>query len=150
MWRTLERVGRKDVSVILLVRHASAGDRTAWSGNDRLRTLDERGLRQARELVGLLASFEVDRFISSPALRCVQTIEPSAFECALSLEVREEVSEERQAADGAAFIRSLQKANVAVSCHGGLSELVCGRSQKKGEVIVLDGERVAETFRARG
>jgi phosphohistidine phosphatase SixA len=136
--------------VILLVRHAFAGDRTAWSGDDHLRPLDERGLRQARELVDLLASYDVDRFISSPALRCVQTIEPSACERALSIEVREELSEERQAGDGAAFVRSLQGADVAVSCHGGLSEIVCGRTQKKGEVIVLDGERLVETFRARG
>jgi 8-oxo-(d)GTP phosphatase len=136
--------------VILLVRHASAGDRTAWPGDDRLRPLDERGLRQARELVGLLSAYEVDRFISSPALRCVQTIEPSAFERVLWAEVREELSEERQSGDGAAFVRSLQDVNVAVSCHGGLSDIVCGRSQKKGEVIVLDGERLVKTFRARG
>jgi 8-oxo-(d)GTP phosphatase len=136
--------------VILLVRHASAGDRTAWPGDDRLRPLDERGLRQARELVGLLSAYEVDRFISSPALRCVQTIEPSAFERVLCAEVREELSEERQSGDGAAFVRSLQDVNVAVSCHGGLSDIVCGRSQKKGEVIVLDGERLVKTFRARG
>lgn len=142
--------GPQDLGVILLIRHASAGDRTAWSGDDRLRPLDERGLRQARELVGLLASYEVDRFISSPALRCVQTIEPSAFERALSAEVHEELSEEQQAGKGAAFVRSLRGANVAVSCHGGLSDIVCARSQKKGEVIVLDGNRLVETFRARG
>jgi len=40
--------------------------------------------------------------------------------------------------------------DAAVSCHGGLSDTICGESQKKGEVIVLDGTEVVTRFRAEG
>jgi 8-oxo-dGTP diphosphatase len=136
--------------VILLVRHASAGDREAWEDDDRLRPLDERGRRQAVQLIELLAPYRLERILSSPALRCVQTVEPLALARGLSIEVSDELSEERQHLDGAALVRSLQGVDAAVSCHGGLSEAVCGESQKKAEVLVLEGTAVVERFRAKG
>jgi 8-oxo-(d)GTP phosphatase len=33
---------------LVLVRHASAGDRPEWEGDDRLRPLDKRGRKQAK------------------------------------------------------------------------------------------------------
>ena len=39
---------------LLVVRHASAGDRSRWKGDDRLRPLDRRGRRQAEGLVTVL------------------------------------------------------------------------------------------------
>jgi 8-oxo-dGTP diphosphatase len=136
--------------VILLVRHASAGDRVVWEGDDRLRPLDERGRRQATELVELLAPYELDRILSSPAIRCVQTVEPLALARGLSIEVRDELSEEHQDVDGPALVRSLQGVDAAVSCHGGLSEAVCGESQKKAEALVLEDGAVVKRLRARG
>ena len=136
--------------MILLVRHASAGDRDVWDGDDRLRPLDERGRRQASELVELLAAYQVERILSSPALRCVQTVEPLALARGLSIEVRDELSEERQSLEGAALVRSLQGVEAALSCHGGLSEAVCGESQKKAEVLVLEGATVVGRLRAKG
>ena len=134
--------------MILLVRHASAGDRYEWEGADSLRPLDERGLRQADELVELLAEYEVKQVVSSPALRCIQTVEPFARSLGLELEIRGELSEQRQSVEGPALVASLHDA--AVSCHGGLSDTICGESQKKGEVIVLDGTEVVTRFRAEG
>jgi phosphohistidine phosphatase SixA len=136
--------------VILLVRHASAGDREQWDGDDRVRPLDDRGRRQADELVELLAEYEVTRLLSSPSLRCIQTVEPFAQARGLDIEIRDELSEERQLVDGPALVASLHDVDAAISCHGGLSEAVCGESQKKGEVIVLDGTAVVTRLRARG
>ena len=63
---------------VFLVRHASAGDPHRWSGDDRDRPLDERGRGQAMGLVALLAPYRPERVISSPAVRCVQTVAPLA------------------------------------------------------------------------
>jgi 8-oxo-dGTP diphosphatase len=136
--------------VILLVRHASAGKRDEWEGDDRPRPLDDRGLRQAGELVRLFIPYEIDRLLSSPYRRCVQTVEPLARARGLEIQVCEELSEERQTEDGPGLVRSLQGVDAALSCHGGLSESVCGESQKKGEVLVLDGTAVVARIRARG
>ena len=65
---------------VILLRHASAGDRDGWDGDDRLRPLDEKGCREAETLVEELRRFTVRRVVSSPYTRCVQTVEPLAAE----------------------------------------------------------------------
>jgi len=79
---------------VLVVRHASAGSRSGWVGDDHLRPLDESGYRQAEELVRLLAHFDPTEIVSADFLRCRQTVEPLAE--TLGIHVRETpiVSEE--------------------------------------------------------
>lgn len=136
--------------MILLVRHASAGDREEWDGDDRPRPLDERGRRQANGLIELLVEYEVTRLLSSPSLRCIQTVDAFAQARGLEIEIRDELSEERQHVDGPALVASLHDGDAALSCHGGLSEAICGESQKKAEVLVLDGTAVVTRLRAKG
>jgi 8-oxo-dGTP diphosphatase len=124
---------------LLLIRHARAGDREEWQGDDRLRPLDKRGRRQARWLVELLADYEITRILSSPYDRCVQTVEPLSRVRGIEIEAREELGEELQADEGASLVGSLLGEEVAICCHGGLSDVVAGERQKKGETLVLDG-----------
>jgi 8-oxo-dGTP diphosphatase len=64
---------------LILVRHASAGDKDDWAGDDLQRPLDDEGAQDALRLAGLLACFAPSaRVISSPALRCVETMRPYA------------------------------------------------------------------------
>jgi phosphohistidine phosphatase SixA len=134
---------------LLLIRHAWAGSRETWQGDDRLRPLDERGRRQAAGLVELLADQPVARLLTSSYLRCVQTVEPLAAARGLRVELREELGEDRQGTDGAALVRALAGDDVAVCGHGGL-EWVIDRPPKwkKGAVLVLDERlRVVEVRR---
>jgi phosphohistidine phosphatase SixA len=119
------------VSVILL-RHASAGDRDAWHGDDRLRPLDKRGEAQALSLRDLLLLRGVTRVVSSPSLRCMQTVAP------LGLAI---VSDERLAegADVEETFALLHDLDDAVACtHGDVIEAVLGHGLKKGAGAVLD------------
>lgn len=77
-------------SVLLLVRHAKAGRRSEWRGDDLLRPLDETGREQARNLVAFGACFAPTRVYAAEPLRCVQTVEPLA--AALDIRVRVEPS----------------------------------------------------------
>lgn len=70
---------------LFVVRHAQAGSRSEWSDDDRLRPLSERGEAQARGIADLLVGHAPKRILSSPALRCVQTVAPLAEK--LDLEV---------------------------------------------------------------
>ena len=64
---------------LILVRHASAGRKADWPGEDAMRPLDAAGVADARALAGLMACFApVARVISSPALRCTDTVRPYA------------------------------------------------------------------------
>ena len=61
-----------------MVRHAKAGSRSHWTGDDRLRPLGKKGFKQADRLVSILEPFPISALFSSPFLRCVQTVEPLA------------------------------------------------------------------------
>lgn len=78
---------------VLLVRHADAGSRFDWPGDDRSRPLSERGLGQAASLAAELAPLAPRRVLSSPFLRCTQTAQPLAERLGLEVEATEELSE---------------------------------------------------------
>lgn len=61
-----------------VVRHAKAGSRSHWTGDDRLRPLSKKGRKQAEELVEILEPYPIRAIISSPYVRCVETVEPVA------------------------------------------------------------------------
>jgi 8-oxo-dGTP diphosphatase len=123
---------------VLLVRHASAGDRDAWDGDDRARPLDERGRRQAAGLVASLAAYPIERVLTSPALRCVETVAPLAAARGLEPEAYEELSEELQATAGAELVRALDGRDVVVCGHGGLEVPVPAAPKwKKASTFVL-------------
>ena len=66
---------------LILARHASAGRKADWPGDDFARPLDLRGEADAGVLAGLLACFApAARVISSPAMRCTETVRPYAEE----------------------------------------------------------------------
>ena len=71
-----------------LLRHAHAGDRSRWTGDDADRPLSDKGERQAAALAGALADEGVDRLWSSPYLRCRQTLAPLGRK--LGLAIRDE------------------------------------------------------------
>jgi broad specificity phosphatase PhoE len=60
------------------VRHAKAGNPEKWDGDDDVRPLSKNGAAQAEALVALLAPYRIVAVLSSPSLRCVQTVEPLA------------------------------------------------------------------------
>jgi broad specificity phosphatase PhoE len=64
--------------LVLLVRHGHAGAKRQWHGDDGFRPLDALGLAQAAALVDALSPFMPARILSSPFLRCVQTVTPLA------------------------------------------------------------------------
>jgi 8-oxo-(d)GTP phosphatase len=71
---------------LIVLRHASAGRKQDWAGDDLLRPLDTRGQADALALVPLLACFEPVRVVSSPALRCTATVAPYAAHCGAPVE----------------------------------------------------------------
>jgi 8-oxo-dGTP diphosphatase len=135
---------------VFLVRHASAGERTEWEGDDRLRPLDEKGRKQAADLVALLNEFAIDRILSSPAVRCVQTVEPLARSRGVEIEQLEQLSEDWQWNAGATLVHELASEDAVVCGHGGLEQAALDDPPrwKKGAVFVLDDAlRIVETLR---
>ena len=62
--------------IAVLVRHAHAGSRKEWTGDDDHRPLDERGEQQAAALGPLLSLFKPARVCAAPLARCIDTVAP--------------------------------------------------------------------------
>ena len=78
---------------ILLIRHAKAEDRMKWNRPDRERPLTRKGERQAMILAELLGQEPIGRIMSSPALRCVQTVEPLSAALGVSIGIEDDLFE---------------------------------------------------------
>lgn len=84
---------------VVVVRHGCAGRKDDWQGPDDERPLDAAGEEQARALADAIADLEVRRLLSSPARRCVDTLEPLASKLGLEIERTDQLTSE--AAPGA-------------------------------------------------
>ena len=63
---------------VVLLRHATAGNRSDWTADDTHRPLDANGLTQAARLVTLLDGERFDQIWTSPLVRCQHTVGPLA------------------------------------------------------------------------
>ena len=123
--------------IVYLFRHARAGNREDWDGDDRLRPLDKRGRRQAEALVDQLAGRELRLILSSPYVRCVESVEPLARRRVLEVERDDALAEGAGAA--AAFDLFGRSEGPLVACvHGDLAFELLGAKLKKGATAVLE------------
>lgn len=100
---------------LLLVRHASAMRRREWSKPDRVRPLTPRGYAQADALADLLAPYGAARVLTSPYVRCVETVEPLAARLGVPVEAVDDLAE----GAGAAFAHRLPDDITLVVCSHG-------------------------------
>jgi broad specificity phosphatase PhoE len=77
--------------ILVVVPHADAGDRTKWTSDQDLRPLTDLGRSQAAMLA--LAVGRVDAIVSSPARRCVETVEPIAAASDAEIELNDDLRE---------------------------------------------------------
>jgi phosphohistidine phosphatase SixA len=114
------------VSRIVLLRHALAGHKWANPVADVGRGLDRNGRDAAAALPGALLEHLVPRaLLSSPYLRCTETLEPVADRLALRVETRDELLPDADVADAMRLL--LVAAEGAVLCtHGELITRVLG------------------------
>jgi 8-oxo-dGTP diphosphatase len=133
---------------LLIVRHARAGKRWEWEGDDRERPLDKKGRRQADGLLEQLAPYSVERIVSSPFLRCTQTVAPLSRELGVPIENRPELEEGASRGETLALLRELGDA--AVLCtHGDVLENLFGEAGRKASTRVVDlqdGEPVLREY----
>jgi len=117
---------------VYLLRHARAGRRSAWKGDDDLRPLTKVGRRQAAGIVDEVATARVTRIVSSPYVRCRQSVEPIAQRLRLPVDLADGLAE---GADLHEVLRVLEKVSdtTAVLCtHGDVIELLLDHLRREG------------------
>ena len=117
--------------LVLLVRHAKAAGRAGWSGDDRLRPLDGRGRRQAEAMAAPLAGYGPTRLVSSPHVRCVQTLEPLAALVAMPVERDDAIAEGASAAQALDLLGRIGPGPVVLCTHVDVVEALLGDDAPK-------------------
>lgn len=103
---------------IRLLRHGQAGDRDSWDGDDRVRPLTKKGRKQAGAIASSLERAGIERIVTSPYHRCVQTVEPLASLIGAKIEKRADLAEEADMDAAYALVDSLVGTNVVLCSHG--------------------------------
>jgi 8-oxo-(d)GTP phosphatase len=83
-----------DTHTVLMVRHARAGSKERYKGDDRNRPLDKYGRAQAEALAGQLLAFGASSLYAADRLRCFQTLEPLAQELGAEIHPEPQLTEE--------------------------------------------------------
>ncbi|TDK91744.1 NUDIX hydrolase [Mycolicibacterium mucogenicum] len=109
--KVLRRFTRRpaDTRTVLIVRHATAGRKARYKGDDRLRPLDKKGRAQAESLVGQLLAFGASEVHAASRTRCHQTVEPLAQEFGVRVRDEPTLTEEAFAADADAARKRVLK-----------------------------------------
>lgn len=126
------------MTTIWLIRHAKAKNRLAWDELDHLRPLTKRGHREAVVIAARVAGEPPVRLVSSPYLRCVQTLEPTAIELQLPIETTDVLAEGAGGDAATELLLSLAR-NGSIACctHGDVVFEVASLVASSG--VVLDG-----------
>jgi 8-oxo-dGTP diphosphatase len=134
---------------VFLIRHAHAGDRSAWSGDDRLRPLSRRGFAQADDIARFLGEEPITVIRSSPAIRCLQTVAPLARVRMCTVDSDARLHEGSDAEAARALIDEFADDHIALCSHGDvIPELIAllrsdgipteGRGCEKGSIWRLE------------
>lgn len=121
---------------LLVVRHAHALDRSDWDGPDQQRPLSDKGFRQAAALDTSLDPQGITRVVSSPAIRCRQTIEPLAAKSSVDVEEDDSLQEGEPGADAlqrwSVVAAAMPAEDVVVCSHGDVIEGVIDELARRG------------------
>jgi broad specificity phosphatase PhoE/8-oxo-dGTP pyrophosphatase MutT (NUDIX family) len=108
---------------LVIVRHAQATGRGSWRDDDRQRPLTSAGRQRAAGLAPVLAAYGVRRLVSSPSVRCADTLRPYAALIGAPLRTKGGLSEEGFVDNPARAMHHLRRlvergAPCAVCTHG--------------------------------
>lgn len=105
---------------LLVVRHAQAGRRSTYKGDDRARPLTARGRARAVALVPLLGGYRPQRILSSPFVRCRETVQPIAEALGLGVESVDELGE-GHGTDAVRLMTTMAGESAVLCTHGDVS-----------------------------
>jgi 8-oxo-dGTP diphosphatase len=118
--------------MVYLVRHAHAGSKAKWEGPDLARPLSAQGRKEALGLIERLDSLPVGRLLSSPAERCLQTVQPLAARLGRPVEPIEALGVDGSGARVVELLGDLALDEAVLCTHGEIIGEVFDELQKAG------------------
>ena len=126
-----------DTVKVHLVRHADAGERGTSGGPDEQRPLSKRGRKQAEALATGLDGKPLARLVASPAVRCLQTMEPLGRVRGLEIETEVRLAEGTPWQQALDLVRDLDGPSVLCS-HGDVIANLVDHLVRRGLVNAKD------------
>jgi broad specificity phosphatase PhoE len=133
--RTAITANLRGSRLLLLVRHADAGDQHRWQGPDSLRPLSPAGQAEAAGLVIGLDDYPIWRILTSPTLRCQQTVQPLARDRRLRIEHEVALGVDADLARVLALLEDPRLQDTVVCTHGELIGQVLTRLVRDGLAV---------------
>jgi 8-oxo-dGTP diphosphatase len=115
-----------------LVRHAAAGDRASWDGDDTQRPLTKKGRLQADGIADLLEPRSPTGILSSPYVRCVETAQPLADRLGLDIDVADFLEEGSGGRGFFHFVRSRPREEMVMVSHGDVIPAIIDQLGRRG------------------
>ena len=117
---------------LFLVRHAAAGNRSKWDGDDAKRPLTKKGRSQAALIADTLHEAGIERIYSSPSLRCVETVEPLADAVGAKIRLNDALAEGPDVDAAYGLAHDLAGFNAVLCSHGDVIPAVMNRMMWAG------------------
>ncbi len=121
--------------MLYLVRHAKAGSRFESDDDDFERPLTGKGRRQAIAIAERLLPHATGGLISSPIVRCVQTLEPLATKLGVAIAVDNALAEGAGFSGALALLSTLPDGSVLCS-HGDVIPETISALTRRGCVVI--------------
>jgi len=125
---------------IYLVRHAKAGSRSGYDGPDEERPLSKNGRRQTAVLTEALVDSGVTRVITSPYVRCSQTVQPLAERLGIPFELSDALAEGAGVIDALELVEKYADEQTVLCSHGDVIGDLLDHCKHLG--IALDDDRL--------
>jgi exopolyphosphatase/guanosine-5'-triphosphate,3'-diphosphate pyrophosphatase len=104
--------------ILFLVRHAKGYSRARWFEDDDLRPLTPIGDLQSEAIATAIAEEQPRSLLSSPAVRCYQTLQPLARQTGLRIELDPRLAEGADPAGVLPLLDGLGEETVVLCSHG--------------------------------
>jgi phosphohistidine phosphatase SixA len=122
--------------MIYLIRHAHAGYRSGDGADDASRRLSARGRAEAASIAERLSSQPLRRIVSSPHVRCVETVASLAAATGLEVEADPRLAEGASSLGAEALLQTIGQESVLCT-HGDVVAYLVGFLKASG--VVLEG-----------
>jgi len=134
-FQSLFESGRAKTFPLILLRHAKAMPAENWDGPDHTRPLLHKGLTQAKNVAGGVLAFAPELVVSSPAARCLATIQPLLDFAEIPMKTSRSISQD-------AYESSGKKARTAVAkrVSKGMPTVLCSHGPVLPQLVMAAAE----------
>jgi 8-oxo-dGTP diphosphatase len=117
---------------VYVLRHAKAGSRSRWDGPDELRPLSKAGRRQAREIAQQLGDAGITRILSSPYVRCRESVEPLGKRIGVVTELNDAIAEGKPLREALRLVEKVSDQPTLLCTHGDIVADVLSHCERHG------------------